>query len=569
MKLSNYLIATLKEAPSDAETTSHQLMVRAGMIRKIAAGIYNFLPTGLRVFRKVENIIRDEMNRAGAIEVMMPFVTPADLWQKSGRWDIYGKELLRLSDRADREFCLGPTHEEVVTDLVDREVKSYKNLPVTIYQIQPKFRDEIRPRFGVMRAREFTMKDAYSFDINEDGAEKSYINMFDAYKRIFERCGLTFKAVEADSGNIGGSFSHEFMVLAETGEDLVLSCDTCDFAANVETTSVKEELVNESKKSSLPTEEVSTPGLTSVEEVASFLKVESSMIVKTLILEADDELIAVLIRGDHELSLTKLKKFLDVDSLDLAGQEILKKNNIVKGFCGPVNLNITIFSDNAIKSLNNFIAGSNKSDYHLKNINFNRDFLIEAFGDFREAVDGDLCPCSNCSANLVSTRGIEVGHVFKLGTKYSESMNATFADQDGKEKNYFMGCYGIGVGRVVAAAVEQNNDKNGIRFPSAIAPFQVIVISTDKNEGPTLSKAKELYELFFNSNYDIALDDRSENAGVKFKDAELLGIPVQIRIGPKSLDKGVVEIKNRLTGEIYELDKDDLNTIKDKIDELL
>jgi len=322
LKLSNYLIATLKEAPSDAETKSHQLMVRAGMIRKIAAGVYNFLPTGLRVFRKVENIIRDEMNNAGAIEVMMPFVTPADLWEKSGRWDIYGKELLRFKDRADRDFCLGPTHEEVVTDMVDREAKSYKNLPITIYQIQPKFRDEIRPRFGVMRAREFTMKDAYSFDVNELEAEKSYIKMFDAYKRIFERCGLTFKAVEADSGNIGGSFSHEFMVLAETGEDLVLSCNTCEFAANVETTGIKDVSIGRNDKNFAPLAEVSTPKMTSVEEVSNFMNVGSENIVKTLFLESDEELIAVLVRGDHELSLTKLKKFLGSDFLDLADNKI-------------------------------------------------------------------------------------------------------------------------------------------------------------------------------------------------------------------------------------------------------
>ena len=569
MKLSNYLIATLKEAPSDAETTSHQLMVRAGMIRKIAAGIYNFLPTGLRVFRKVENIIRDEMNKAGAIEVMMPFVTPADLWQKSGRWDIYGKELLRLNDRAERDFCLGPTHEEVVTDLVDREVKSYKNLPVTIYQIQPKFRDEIRPRFGVMRAREFTMKDAYSFDVDEMQAERSYLNMFDAYKRIFDRCGLTYKAVEADSGNIGGSFSHEFMVLAETGEDLVLSCDSCDFAANVETTSVRVSLNDKSPEKLLPKEEIETPNMTSVDEVTGFLKVDSTLIVKTLVLETDTGLVAVLIRGDHELSITKLKKFLDVNLLELAEKEVLKKHKIVKGFCGPVDLDIKIFADNSIKELNNFITGSNKPDSHIRNVNHGRDFEIQSFGDFREAVDGDLCPCGDCKAKLVSTRGIEVGHVFKLGTKYSESMNATFADQDGKEKNYYMGCYGIGVGRVVAAAVEQNNDKDGIRFPKALAPFEIIIISTDKNEGDSLSKASEIYDLLLENNYDVALDDRKESPGIKFKDAELLGIPFQLRIGPKSLEKGVVELKDRLLGNVLELDKDDLQGIKDKLDELL
>jgi len=510
------------------------------------------------------------MDKAGAIEVMMPFVTPADLWNKSGRWEIYGKELLRFKDRADRDFCLGPTHEEVVTDMVDREVKSYKNLPITIYQIQPKFRDEIRPRFGVMRAREFTMKDAYSFDINEAGAEKSYINMFNAYKSIFDRCGLTYKAVEADSGNIGGSFSHEFMVLAETGEDLVLSCDKCDFAANVETTSIKENTSTVTGGTDLiSANEISTPKMTSVDDIANFLKVSSGDIVKTLVLESDDDLIAVLIRGDHDLSLTKLKKFLSVNFLDFASEEVLKKRNIVKGFCGPIDLDIKIYSDNAIKLMTNFITGSNKLDFHSQGVNHDRDFPVESFGDFREAVDGDLCPCDDCVGTLSSTRGIEVGHVFKLGTKYSESMNATFADQDGKEKNYYMGCYGIGVGRVVAAAVEQNNDENGIRFPIALAPFQIVIISTDKKEGESLLKAREVYDFLLNLSYDVAIDDRNENPGVKFKDAELLGIPLQLRIGPKSLAKGLVEFKNRLSGEIIEIDKDNLELIKEKIDELL
>ena len=568
MKLSNYLLATLKEAPADAETKSHQLMVRAGMIRKIAAGLYNFLPTGLRVFRKVENIIREEMNRASAIEVMMPFVTPADLWHKSGRWEIYGKELLRLTDRADRDFCLGPTHEEVVTDLVDREVKSYKNLPITIYQIQPKFRDEIRPRFGVMRAREFTMKDAYSFDANEDGAEKSYSIMFDAYKKIFNRCGLTYKAVEADSGNIGGSFSHEFMVLAPTGEDLVLSCNCCDFAANVETAKITKEVVNvQDENDAIDIEEVNTPGLTSVEEVASFLKKDISEVIKTLILNTDGGLIGVLIKGDNELSITKLKKFIGANSLDFAETEILKKNNIIKGFCGPLDLKLKFYADNALKQSKNFVTGSNREGSHLINVNL-VDIKVESFGDFREAQDGDLCPKVACDGTLASTRGIEVGHVFKLGTKYSESMKAAFVDKDGKEKNYYMGCYGIGVGRVVAAAVEQNNDDNGIKFPLSIAPFEIVVIPTEKNEGEVLSKAFEVYEFLLNKGYDVAIDDRSESAGIKFKDAELIGIPLQVRIGPKSFAKGVLEFKNRLSGEVSEIKYTDFDLIREKIDGL-
>ena len=569
MRASKYLITTKKESPADAEIISHQLMLRAGMIRKVASGLYSWMPLGLRVFRKVETIVREEMDRSGALELMMPVVQPADLWEESGRWSQFGPELLRLNDRHDRDFCLGPTHEEVITDIIRSEISSYKQLPANFYQIQTKFRDEIRPRFGVMRAREFTMKDAYSFDVNEMGAEKSYINMFNAYKSIFDRCGLTYKAVEADSGNIGGSFSHEFMVLAETGEDLVLSCNCCDFAANVETTSIKEPEALMKNVGLISPEEISTPKMTSVDDVASFLKVSSSDIVKTLILESDEELIAVLIRGDHDLSLTKLKKFLDVDFLDFATEEVLRKRKFIKGFCGPVNLNIKIYSDNAIKVMSNFTTGSNKKDFHFQGVNHNRDFPVESFGDFREAIDGDLCPSNNCEGTLSSTRGIEVGHVFKLGTKYSESMSATFADQDGKEKNYYMGCYGIGVGRVVAAAVEQNNDENGIRFPIALAPFQIVIISSDKKEGESLIKAREIYDFLLNLGYDIAIDDRAENPGVKFKDAELLGIPLQLRIGPKSLAKGLVELKNRLTGDVLEIDKDSLELIKEKIDELL
>tara|TARA_B100001123_G_scaffold49545_1_gene50809 strand:- start:2747 stop:4447 length:1701 start_codon:yes stop_codon:yes gene_type:complete len=563
LRLSNFLLSTLKEAPADAETQSHKLMIRAGMIRKVAAGIYNFLPTGLKVFRKVENIVREEMNNANAIEVMMPFVTPSDLWIKSGRWDVYGKELLRFKDRADRDFCLGPTHEEVVTDLVSREAKSYKDLPLTLYQIQPKFRDEIRPRFGVMRAREFVMKDAYSFDVDEKSSEKSYSQMFDAYNKIFDRCGLTFKAVQADSGNIGGSSSHEFMVLAETGEDLILSCSDCDFAANVESASIKSSKISK-KEDLLDLTIVDTPAMVSVTEVADFLKTDEKNVVKTMILSTDSGLEAVLIRGDHELSLPKYKKIRNLETVDLATSDEIKKLNTPKGFSGPVDLNIDIYSDNAIQSMSNFVIGANKPDKHYINSNFLRDFDIKEFGDFREAQDGDKCP--NCTkGSLNSIRGIEVGHVFKLGTKYSNAMDAKFVDKDGKEKNYFMGCYGIGVGRVLAAAIEQNHDENGIKLPSSIAPFEVGIIPTDLKNTEVLELSESLYSYLLELGFDVFLDDRDENPGFKFKDADLIGIPYQVVIGPKSLAKDSIELKDRASSTSEQIKKDDFKKLAEKI----
>ena len=565
MRFSKFLLATLKEAPSDAETQSHKLMIRAGMIRKIAAGIYNFLPTGLRVFRKVENIIREEMNDAGAIEVIMPFVTPSDLWMKSGRWDVYGKELLRLKDRADREFCLGPTHEEVVTDLVDREIQSYKNLPITLYQIQPKFRDEIRPRFGIMRAREFVMKDAYSFDVDEKSAEISYEKMFDAYKRIFERCGLNFRAVEADSGNIGGSLSHEFMVLAETGEDSIMTCNKCNFAANIESTPLIAE-GDASSKDFLKLETVKTPSMVSVAEVSQFLKTNPKNVVKTMILSTSQGLEAVLIRGNNELSIAKYRKYRNLDFVELATADDIKKLNTTKGFSGPIGLKIKIYSDNAIKLMTNFVTGGNEIDTHCINVNFPRDFKIEEFGDYREAQNGDTC--ASCSEGSLETiRGIEVGHVFKLGTKYSKSMNAKFVDKDGKEKHYFMGCYGIGVGRVVAAAIEQNNDKDGIKMPPSIAPFEVVVIPTDLKNSDVTKISEDLYRFLHDAHCEVVIDDRAENPGVKFKDAELLGIPYQVIIGPKSLANDMIEFKNRFQGTSREINKEDFNTILEMINE--
>ena len=554
---------TLRDAPSDAEISSHKLMIRAGLIRRVSSGIYTLLPLGVKVHKKVEEICRRELSISNAQEVLMPTLNPAELWKKTGRWDVYGKELLRFKDRADRDFCLGPTHEEVVTDLVSREAKSYKDLPLTLYQIQPKFRDEIRPRFGVMRAREFVMKDAYSFDVDEKSSEKSYSQMFDAYNKIFDRCGLTFKAVQADSGNIGGSSSHEFMVLAETGEDLILSCSDCDFAANVESASIKSSKISK-KEDLLDLTIVDTPAMVSVTEVADFLKTDEKNVVKTMILSTDSGLEAVLIRGDHELSLPKYKKIRNLETVDLATSDEIKKLNTPKGFSGPVDLNIDIYSDNAIQSMSNFVIGANKPDKHYINSNFPRDFDIKEFGDFREAQDGDKCP--NCTkGSLNSIRGIEVGHVFKLGTKYSNAMDAKFVDKDGKEKNYFMGCYGIGVGRVLAAAIEQNHDENGIKLPSSIAPFEVGIIPTDLKNTEVLELSESLYNYLLELGFDVFLDDRDENPGFKFKDADLIGIPYQVVIGPKSLAKDSIELKDRASATSEQIKKDDFKKLAEKI----
>jgi prolyl-tRNA synthetase len=520
------------------------------MIRKLAAGIYDYLPLGLRSIRKVENIVREEMNRAGAIELLMPSVLPAEPWKESGRWDKYGKELLRFKDRAEREFCLGPTHEEIITDIVRREIRSYKQLPINLYQIQTKFRDEIRPRFGVMRAREFIMKDAYSFDADDEGADKSYWEMYDAYNRIFERCGLEFRAVLADTGNIGGSFSHEFMVLAPTGEDVIMSCNKCDYAANLELAEIgeggKESVEKDTLEKSI--QEVHTPNLKTVEQVASFLKVKPDDLIKTMIIETEGEPVAALVRGNHELSLTKLKKAIGVESVELASERTIEQ--VTKGplgFSGPVGIKIKIIADWSIKNIKNAVTGANKRDYHLINVDLGGDFQVNQFADIRVASDGDSCPRCN-EGVLRSSRGIEVGHVFKLGTKYSESMDATFIDANGKEKLFIMGCYGIGIGRTVAAAIEQNCDANGIVFPIALAPFQVAVLPLNMKEERVKNVAENIYKNLIDLGVDVIIDDREESAGFKFKDADLIGIPVQVTVGPRTLKEDSVEIKLRKGG---------------------
>jgi prolyl-tRNA synthetase len=552
VRYSNYFIPTLKEDPADAEVVSHKLMMRAGMIRKLAAGIYNYLPLGLRSIGKVEKIVREEMNRAGAIELLMPAVLPAELWEESGRWEFYGKELLRFKDRAERDFCIGPTHEEIITDIVRRDIRSYKELPVNLYQIQTKFRDEIRPRFGVMRAREFIMKDAYSFDADNEGAEKSYWAMFEAYTRIFERCGLEFRSVLADTGNIGGSFSHEFMVLAPTGEDIIMSCSKCDYAANLELAEVGGGNNNPSEggiDGAEGVKEVHTPNLKTVEDVAEFLSVRSSNLIKTMIVLADGNLIAALVRGDHELSLTKLRKSLGSELVELANPgKILEATGGPMGFSGPVGLKTRIIADKSVKDMGISVTGANKQDYHIINVVLGRDYDVKEFADIRVAQDGDKCP--NCEdGTLVSTRGIEVGHVFMLGTKYSEAMGAKFVDKDGKEKPFIMGCYGIGIGRTVAAAIEQNHDENGILFPEALAPFQVTVLPLKVKDDAVMEASEKIYQELIDLGYEAIIDDRDVGPGFKFKDAELIGIPVQVAVGPRTIKEDEAEIKVRKTGD--------------------
>ncbi|MBI5892869.1 MAG: proline--tRNA ligase [Deltaproteobacteria bacterium] len=545
MRFTKMFIPTIKDAPKDAEVISHQMMIRAGMIRKVASGIYNFLPLGLRVLKKVENIVREEMNRAGAQEVLMPMVVPSELWQESKRWDVYGKELLRLKDRHDRDFCLGPTHEEVITDMVRRDVRSYRQLPLNLYQIQTKFRDEIRPRFGLMRGREFIMKDAYSFHASEECAEREYKNMYETYLRIFERCGLRFKAVEADTGQIGGSFSHEFMVLAETGEDAIASCNKCKYAANVEKAETKIQGQGASVKGQEKTlTKVSTPNMKSVEEVSGFLKVSPQALIKTLIYDSDKGGFAVLLRGDYEINETKLKKHADAEWVRLADDETVKKiTNAPSGFAGPVGLKCGIIADYSIQNVVNGVTGANEKDAHFVNVNIDRDFKADKFADLRNVVQGDDCP--RCDGKLEIMRGIEVGHIFKLGTKYSETMNAVFLDENGKEKPFIMGCYGIGIGRTAAASIEQNHDKDGIIWPMPLAPFHVHIVPVNVNDKKVMDAAENIYKDLEGAGIEILVDDRDERAGIKFKDADLIGIPIRLTIGSKNLENNMVEMKLR------------------------
>ena len=546
MRYSKYFIPTYKEIPSEAEIISHQLMIRAGMIRKLTSGIYTYLPAGLRSIKKVENIIREEMNRAGAIETLMPAVQPGELWQESGRWDHYGRELLRFKDRHNRDVCFGPTHEEVITDLVRREIHSYKQMPINLYQIQTKFRDEIRPRFGLMRGREFIMKDAYSFDVDEDSANHSYEIMRDAYTRIFERCGLRFRAVEADSGSIGGSYSHEFMVLADTGEDQTINCVNCPYAANLERAEVMTPHVpHETNSDDMNTlESVDTPDIKTIEELTSFLSISPDQLIKTLIFVADGEVVAALVRGDHEINEVKLKNFLGAQVVELADVSLVEETTgAPMGFAGPIGLKARMVADNAVRGMKNFVTGGNKKDVHITNVNLGRDFEVEKFGDLRMISSQDTCP--RCGGEIQFGRGIEVGHIFKLGTKYSKALKALFLDEQGKEMPIIMGCYGIGVGRTVAAAIEQNHDKDGIIFPIPISPFEVTLLPLQMHESAVIETAEKIYTELLNHEIDVLLDDRDERAGVKFKDADLLGTPLRVIVGLKGLKEGNIEIKLR------------------------
>ncbi len=559
MRYSQYFIPTVKETPADAEVISHQLMLRAGMVRKLAAGIYNYLPLGLRSIRKVEQIVREEMNRAGAIELLMPSVQPAELWQESGRWAFYGKELLRFRDRKDGEFCLGPTHEEVVTDLVRREVKSYRQLPLNLYQIQTKFRDEIRPRFGLMRGREFIMKDAYSFDVDEQAADLSYDKMYQAYRRIFSRCGLNYRAVEADTGSIGGSYSHEFMVLADSGEDAIVSCSACEYAANVEKAEAR--LAAAPAGTGLqPLEKVATPNMKTIADVAGFLGLPEQETIKTLVYtDGEGQAAMALVRGDHELNEIKLKNALGWIEIQMASEEeILRITGSPVGFLGPIGLKaqVPVLADLTIEGMVNSVIGANEKDLHFTGANPGRDFSVTRYADIRTVTAGDQCP--RCADGLLEVwRGIEVGHVFKLGVKYSKALSATYLDADGKEQVIFMGCYGIGIGRTVAACIEQNHDANGIIFPIPIAPFHCIVTSVNPKEDTVRSAAEDIYEQLLTAGVEVLLDDRDERPGVKFKDADLVGIPLRIVVGSKNLVDGKVELKERRSGTVELLSIED------------
>ncbi len=555
MRYSQTLLPTLKETPAEAEVVSHRLLLRAGFIRKLTAGIYTYLPLGLAALRKVENIVREEMNRAGAQEVLMPMVQPADLWVETGRYEKYGPELLRFHDRHERESCLGPTHEEVITDIARRELHSYRDLPINLYQIQTKFRDEIRPRFGLMRGREFVMKDAYSFDVDDEGASATYQKMYDAYKRIFTRCGLSFRAVQADSGAIGGNFSHEFMVMAKTGEDTIVVCENCDYAANMEKAEVK--LVqNDEPQALAPLEKVETPGKRKVSTVCEFLGIEPKQLVKTMVFKAKGEPVAVLVRGDRELEEVKLKNLLKVAELELADEKmVFDATGVPTGYLGPVGSPLRIVADQEVAAMQNFYTGGNEKNYHLKNVNLGRDFQVEAVADLRQITTDD--PCPECGGKLMTTEGIEVGHVFKLGTGYSESMNATFQDQDGQQKHFVMGCYGIGISRVVAAAIEQNHDDNGIVFPVPLAPFTVIIVNLGINEETINNAAEQLYRDLQAAGVEVMIDDRDERPGFKFKDADLLGIPYRVTVGKGFAASGKVEIKHRRDGKVEELNPEE------------
>ena len=550
MKMSKMLVGTLREVPADAEIESHKLMLRAGLMRKMTAGVYNYMPLGLKVIENVKNIVREEMYAADAQEFLASALIPAELWQESGRWDAYGAEMFRLKDRHNREFCLGPTHEEVFTDIVRNEIKSYKQLPLNLYQIQNKYRDERRPRFGVMRSREFIMKDGYSFDRNQEGLDIAYEKMREAYVNIFNRCGLDAKAVAADSGAIGGSGSAEFMVKSEVGEDDVVFCTACDYAANIEKAPSTPEKAEE--ESLVEVEKIETPAIRTIDDLAKFFECSPKKIAKTLIFKADDKVVGVVLRGDRGANEVKISNIIgNITELEMASEEVVKEaTGAGVGFAGPVGIKVDmLLVDEEVTNMYNFIVGANETDMHLKNINYGRDFK-GIVGDFRNVTIGEKCPV--CGEKLTISRGTEVGHIFKLGTKYSEAMGATFIDEDGKAKPFIMGCYGIGITRTVASIIEQHNDENGIIWPLEVAPYHVSVIPANVKNEEQATKAEEIYNELRKMGVEVLLDDRKERAGVKFKDSELMGIPMRITVG-KLIGEGQVEFKLRNGGEVETL----------------
>lgn len=545
MRYSEFFINTLKEEPSDSEIESYSLCLRSGLIRKIASGIYTFMPIGFKVLKKIENIVRQEMDRAGAIEMLMPAIQPSDLWIKSERWFEYGPEMFRLKDRSERDFCLGPTHEELITYLASMDIKSYKELPVNLYQIQVKFRDEIRPRYGILRAREFIMKDAYSFSANEEDLDTIYNKMYECYCRILERLNLKYFAVEADNGLIGGKYSHEFIILSNNGEDQLVYCPNCGFSANYEMAGfTRSDEKNQDNSIERDLSEVFTPRTTSIKSLSEFLKIPAESIIKTMLLkDGQGTIIAAMIRGDKELNLAKCEKFIGRKLELLSENDTARDLNI--GFLGPVNLgpSVAIIADYSIKGRKNLVAGANKKDYHLTGVNYPRDFKVSQWGDFAFPVIGDLC--INCKSQLQFEKGIEIGHIFKLGTRYSEKMGATFLDQDGKLKPFIMGCYGIGVSRIMAAVVEQLYDEKGIVWPVSIAPFLVNLITINVEDESIFKASEDIYSIMLNNEIDVLYDERNVRAGVKFKDSDLIGIPLKVIVGKNYIENNKLEIEIR------------------------
>lgn len=568
MRTSKLYAPTLRQTPAEAEVPSHQLMLRAGFIRKVAGGVYTYLPLAWRTLRKIEQIIREEMEAKDGQELALPIVQPAELWKETGRWEVFGEEMFRLVDRHNREFCLGPTHEEIITDLVRNEVRSYKQLPLLLYQIQNKYRDEIRPRFGLMRGREFIMKDAYSFDKDEAGLDKSYKDMYDAYTNIFNRCGLTFRPVEADGGAIGNATTHEFTVLAETGESDIVYCEKCDYAANAEKSELKPIVAPDEEE--LPLEKVNTPDTKTIEAVAEFLNTPIEKNIKAVIFQNEkDQVICAFVRGDHEVNDVKLQNITGAITLKMAEESAIRAIGGVPGFMSPIGLSkdVIVVVDATVMEMHNAVCGANEEGCHYKNANPKRDFGDVIVADIRLIEEGD--PCPHCGAPVKMTHGIEVGQVFKLGIKYSKALGATFLDENGKEKPLIMGCYGIGVSRTMAAAIEQFHDDNGIIWPASIAPFEVVIVPINAKDEAQMQIAEKLYADMKNVGIDVLLDDRKDRAGVKFKDADLIGYPVRITVSPKLLDANEVEIKVRRDGATSNVKVDDCaQTVKDMLKNL-